>query len=64
MSDRPILSLKGTSVSTSESQDVVPRDLRFIERKQRYILQELIEDLSRSAASVARWRDVPLVRNP
>jgi hypothetical protein len=62
MSSRPILSLKGSSVSAGEGKDEVPRDLRFIERKQRYILQELIEDLSRSAASVARWRDVPLVK--
>ena len=57
MLDRPTLTLRPKPVET-------PNKLRFIERKGRYILQELIDDLSRSAASVVRWRDVPLVRTP
>jgi hypothetical protein len=63
--DRPVLTLKGARAHGEGARDgEVPDKLRFIERKKRYILQELIEDLSRSAASVVRWRDVPLVRNP
>ena len=59
--DRPILKLRGKRVTILPT-DEVPRNLRFVERDTRYILQEVIEDLSRSAASVVRWRDVPLVR--
>jgi hypothetical protein len=39
-----------------------PDRLRFIERKGRYILQELCPPLSASAMAVLRWRDVPLVK--
>lgn len=42
-----------------------PLNLRFIERKGRYILQELIREDVYSAgvivSNAARWRDVPLI---
>jgi hypothetical protein len=40
----------------------VPERLRFIERKERYILQEKVADMSESATVSVRWRDVPLVK--
>lgn len=42
-----------------------PLNLRFIERKGRYILQELIREDVYSAGVIvsvaSRWRDVPLI---
>lgn len=53
--DRPTLTLPKKPAET-------PHGLRFIERKKRYILQELVADLSGSAHAAMRWRDVPLVK--
>lgn len=39
-----------------------PDRLRFIMRKDRYILQEKVALLSDSHTLSVRWRDVPLVR--
>jgi len=47
---------------TLPKSDEPPQRLRFIERKARYILQELIAELSGSATVSYRWRDVPLVK--
>jgi len=47
---------------TLPKRDEPPQRLRFIERKARYILQELIAELSGSATVSYRWRDVPLVK--
>lgn len=51
---RPILSL--------QKPQEEPGTLRFIERKSRYILQELVPDISASLTGGVRWRDVPLVK--
>lgn len=59
--NRPILTLRKAQQA---SIDEVPYRLRFVERNKRYILQELIDDISASLSSSVRWRDVPLVRNP
>lgn len=55
MTTRPVLTLR-------KQTDEEPGNLRFIERNTRYILQELVTSISRSATVSFRWRDVPLVR--
>lgn len=48
---------------TLKRREEKPDRLRFIERKGRYILQELVDEISASLSGVVKWRDVPLVKD-
>lgn len=51
----------GTTLTLRKPEE--PDRMRFIERKQRYILQEKVATMSESHTLSVRWRDVPLVRD-
>ena len=60
MSEDP-KSLFGSTLTLRKPEE--PDRMRFIERKQRYILQEKVATMSESHTLSVRWRDVPLVRD-